>query len=128
MDSVKVGIVVKEILSSSKELKAIVGDKIYPLIAPAEDYPFVVYRRSGSTPEDSKDRMVISSESIIEICSVSDDYGKAVEIASLVGDALIGKRGIIGGIEVNNIQYDSDDEDYIDGAFIQRTFIKIKVR
>ena len=128
MDSIKVGLVIKEILSSSEELKAIVGDKIYPLIAPADEYPFVVYRRSGSIPEDSKDRRIISSESTIEICSVSDDYGKAVEIASLVGDALVRRKGVISGINVADITYDGDDEDYIEGAFIQRTFFKIKVR
>lgn len=127
MDSVKVGLVIKEILSNSEELTAVVGEKIYPLIAPADSYPFVVYRRSGTYPEDSKDRLVVSAESTIEICAVSDKYEKSVEIASLVGDALRGKHGEFAGLHVKDIKYDSDDEDFIDGAFIQRTFFKIRV-
>lgn len=129
MDNVKVGNVLCKILTTDEKLKSLIGNKVYPLVANQDtEFPFVVYKREGTIPTNTKDRYTISFDSTIEILAVSDDYDEAVEIASLIGDALKGKKGIIEGINIANIDYESDDEDYIEGAFVQKLIYKIQVK
>ena len=129
MDNVKVGCVICDILGNNADVSSIVGNKVYPLVANQDtEYPFVVYRRENVIPTDTKDRYVFSFESNIEILAVSEDYDESLELADKISNALNGKEGIIAGFDVKEIKYLGDDEDYIEGAFVQRITFKITIR
>ena len=129
MDSLKVGNAICEILTTDDELKSVIGNKVFPLVANQDTLsPFIVYKRSSTMPTSTKDRFIISYDSTIEILAVSDDYDEAVDIAYLIDNALKGKKGIIAGINIAEIEYESDDEEYLEGAFIEKLTYKIKVK
>ena len=105
------------------ELVNIVGDKIYPLVAESDtSYPFVVFKRTGITPEYSKDWLTMESVSVEIVCA-SDKYFQSVDMANLIREEMDGLRGG----EILETKVDYITEDFIDDAYIQRIGFNFKV-
>ena len=103
------------------------GFSIYPLIADTgTTFPFIVYRRTGIEPSDSKDRFIYKEDTYVEVVIASDKYNESIEIADLVKDALQGKKGNYSGINIQDIRMTNADEDYIEDTFIQNLTFNIK--
>lgn len=103
------------ILSNSPEIQALVGDKIFPLVAPVDTHgDFIAYQRDGYKREDSKMGVAVQ-RSIFLITVVSDTHERSLVIADAVYDALEGDHS-----EYNmRIRMENYGEDYIDRKFIQ---------
>lgn len=100
---------ISAILSSSAELVEIVGEDIYPLVAPENtDGSFIVYRRSKYTREYGKAGLV-DDKARAEIMIVSDNYETSCEIASIVDDILTGEHHSEEGYTLSFQLYDSEE-------------------
>lgn len=125
--SLQVGKAIYNILSNDAKVIDSVEHKIYPLIADTgTTFPFIVYRRTGIEPSDSKDRFIYSENTYVEVVIASDKYNESIEIADLVKDALQGKKGNYSGINIHDIRMTNADEDYIEDTFIQNLTFNIK--
>lgn len=125
--SLQIGKAIYNILSNDTRVTDSVGHKIYPLIADTgTTFPFIVYKRTGIKPSDSKDRFIYSEDTYVEVVIASDKYNESIEIADMVKDALQGKRGDYSGINIYDIGMTDADEDYIEDTFIQTLTFNIK--
>ena len=121
--SLQVGIAIYHILSNDTDVVDRVKNKIYPLIADVDTtFPFIIYKRTGITPADSKDRFIYSEDVYVDVVIASDKYNESIEIADLVRTALL-KGGYDG---IKDINLTDADEDYIEDTFIQNLTFKIK--
>lgn len=121
--NLQVGKAIFSILSNDADLVEKVENKIYPLIADVNTtFPFIVYRRNGIEPLNSKDRFTINTTTYISIVVASDKYDESVEIAERIIKAL--SKGTYQGIM--DISLVDADEDYIDDTFIQTLTFNIK--
>ena len=121
--SLQIGKAIYHILSNDTDVVDRVQNKIYPLIADVDTtFPFIIYKRTGITPADSKDRFIYSEDIYVDIVIASDKYNESIEIADLVRIALL-KGGYDG---IKDINLTDADEDYIEDTFIQNLTFKIK--
>ena len=92
------------ILSQDNELKRLVGNKIYPLIAEeSTTFPFIIFKRNNIVTEYCKDGKVI------------DRVDFSIAIAERCRELLELKRNDY----FNLIHFNSISEDYVDDTYIQ---------
>ena len=127
--SIQIGKAIYSILSADAELSALVGNRIFPLIAvKAHDeetiYPFIVFRRDSINPSYSKDG-INSDITTVSILCVSNDYEQSALVADLALSALSGKRGTFEGEIIDSIRLIEASEDFQEDAFVQSIKITI---
>lgn len=121
--SLQIGKAIYHILSNDKDVVDKVQNKIYPLIADVDTtFPFIIYKRTGIEPADSKDRFIYSEDVYVDVVIASDKYNESIEIADLVRTALL--QGSYD--DIKDINLTDADEDYIEDTFIQNLTFKIK--
>lgn len=121
--SLQIGKAIYHILSNDTDVVDRVQKKIYPLIADVDTtFPFIVYKRTGIAPADSKDRFVFDEDVFVDIVVASDKYNESIEIADLVRAALL--KGSYDGIK--DIELIDADEDYFEDTFIQNLTFKLQ--
>ena len=124
MESIKIGEYIYSILSKDERLKAIIGNKIYPIVVEqGTTFPFVVYRRTGLNSVFTKDLLTGDVVSIEFMC-VSTTYKESLDIVSRIRDILEGLTDRNKGVSFVSI--DDCSEDYSDDAFIQIINITFK--
>ena len=113
MDSLNIGKAIYTILQTSIDI----DKKIYPLIADeGTTFPFIIYKRTGLTPESTKDN---TNENVsVEINIASSNYSESIDLAIKVRKALEHKKGIYSDIAIEDIVIDDATEDYIEDTFI----------
>lgn len=125
--SLQVGKAIYTILQSDEAVVAKVQNKIYPLIADTDTtFPFIIYKRTGVEAAGTKDRFIYNEDTYVEVVIASDKYMDSIEIADLVKDALVGKRGNYSGIEIYDTIMTNADEDYLQDTFTQTLTFNIK--
>ena len=113
--SLQVGKAIYHILSNDVDVVDRVQNKIYPLVADVDTtFPFIIYKRTGIIPADSKDRFIYSEDVYVDVVIASDKYNESIEIADSVRTALL--EGTYEGIK--DISLTDADEDYIEDTFI----------
>ena len=121
--SLQIGKAIYHILSNDTDVVDRVQNKIYPLIADVDTtFPFIVYKRTGISPADSKDRFIFDEDVFVDVVVASDKYNESIEIAELVRNSL--EKGSYMGIK--DIQLVDADEDYFEDTFIQKLTIKLQ--
>lgn len=116
-------------LLSSEELRAFVGEKIFPVIAKKEtagDF-IIVYRSAyGREREKSGDA---HSEAFVTVLCFSDDYDRSLSMAELVDAVLDGGRndevGRIFGSTGHGATLDASEEGFSEGKFYQSLTFEI---
>lgn len=123
MNSLKVTTEVRSILLESEELTDLVGEKIFPLVAPVDtEGDFIVYQRDGYKTEHTKMGKYMDKP-MVYVNVVSDDYDRSQTIASIVLDAL---EGIYSSPRMRIVLEDST-EDFSEGKYIQVLLFSIEV-
>jgi len=118
---IKTGKKIYSILSQDQAVSALIGSKIYPLIAPeGTELPYVLYQRSFRNG-NSKDGRT-GSESSINIGIFAKSYVNSIDICDAIEKALTGYRDG----EVKSITLDSGDEQFQVDAFIQGLIFTVK--
>lgn len=123
MDSLNIGKAIYTILQTSIDI----DKKIYPLIADeGTTFPFIIYKRTGLTPESTKDN---TNENVsVEINIASSNYSESIDLAIKVRKALEHKKGTYSDIAIEDIVIDNATEDYIEDTFIQTLTFKIELQ
>lgn len=123
MDSLDIGKAIYTILQTSIDI----DKKIYPLIADeGTTFPFIIYKRTGLTPESTKDN---TNENVsVEINIASSNYSESIDLAIKVRKALEHKKGTYSDIAIEDIVIDDATEDYIEDTFIQTLTFKIELQ
>lgn len=123
MDSLNIGKAIYTILQTSIDI----DKKIYPLIADEGTiFPFIIYKRTGLTPESTKDN---TNENVsVEINIASSNYSESIDLAIKVRKALEHKKGTYSDIAIEDIVIDDATEDYIEDTFIQTLTFKIELQ
>lgn len=110
------GAAISTLLLASEAVTALVGDKIFPVAVDTDvPEPFIVYRRTGLIPSYQKDNR--GKDSIfVDVLIVSESYSKTIQIYSAVVNAVEHKRGVIAGVNIDDIRLadslEDADEDY----------------
>lgn len=118
MTGLSIGKVVYNILSSDNNLKKIIGDKIYPLIADeGTTFPFVIYSRIGIDQQSSKDSTDDEIRVLVQVATTN--YQQSVEIAELIRSTLEHWTGTINNLYIEDIILEDASEDWLDDSFIQ---------
>lgn len=114
-------------LLSVDNIKSVVNNKVYPLIAPLNtNFPYIVFQRT-STPYNSKDN-VYQDNVNIEIIAVSDNYDKSVALAELIRNELEGKRNItVEEFRISSIKLIDSSESYSNDAYLQSLTFNFRI-
>lgn len=115
------------ILNSNEEIKKVVGNNIYPVVAPlSTKNPYVVYKRQITTQNDNKDSRY--SMVSIELNIYSNNYQQSIQIAELCKNTLediYNKE--VEGYKIKYIVSTSIDEDYNEDYYSQTMYFDAKV-
>jgi len=104
---ISTGKTIADLLTASAPLTALVGTRIYPLIAPeGTEAPFLLYERAFEN-QYTKDGLA-NSNSTISITIISDKYQETIDIATATFNALKSEAKLMSGVEA-----------YAEGAYIQ---------
>lgn len=106
---------VRSILLTSKEISQMIGDKIFPIVAPdGTNGDFIIYQRDGYKQEYTK--MGIARQiPIVFVNAISDDYDRSLQLASLIDETLSGRFSNPKMI----IKLEDSTEDYADKKYFQ---------
>lgn len=110
--ALNIGEAVSALLTGSDDLKAVVGDKIYPLHAKDDaEYPFVVFSNISTSTGSNKDALIyeeLATEAIV-ICAKT--YQQSVDIAKLVTNILqFESRKEVAGLSIRESELTSRSE------------------
>lgn len=123
MSSLSIGKNIIKLLSADKNLKNIVNDRIFPVIADEGTvFPFIVYRRNGIDIMANKDYNTESPIIMIQIAATN--YSQSVLIAEYVRKALEHKNDET----IDDIIVQDGVEDWLDDTFIQNITFLIKLK
>jgi hypothetical protein len=103
------------ILIQNEDIKSMVGNNIFPLVA--EDnatFPFVIIKRNTVTPNYHK-MGVAQDLSTVTIAIVTTAYAQSIEISEKVRSLL---ENYVGGV-FQRIRLQDVNEAYIDDAYVQ---------
>lgn len=114
---------IREILMRSETIQELVGEKIFPIVAPENtEGDFICYQRDGYKQTISKMGVAQQSPQIY-INIVSEDYDRTIQIAAAVREELEG--------EYQNpymrIEMEDSSEDYEQDKFIQVLLFTISI-
>lgn len=115
------------ILTGNEEIKKIVGNNIYPVVAPLNTKnPYIVFKRQINIQNDNKDSRY--SIVTIELNVYSNDYQQTNKIAELAKNTLediYNKE--VEGFKIKYIVSTSIDEDYNEDYYSQTMYFDAKV-
>ena len=93
LEKLTISIYARGLLLADEEIQALVGDKIFPSIAPTDTpSPFVVYERDAYSTYDTKFG-IYREEAKVVFEVVTDDYDEGLQIAVAIHRVLQGKHG-----------------------------------
>jgi len=108
-------------LLADAPLDALVGNKIYPVVAEQDvRRPYVTVRRTGVAPTIVKNQVSDKDEVVFNVTAYDDTYKKCIDILAAVRTSLDGFTGTSNGINFLNVWYtlsedlfDKEDNTYI---------------
>jgi hypothetical protein len=118
---------VRELLLQNEDVKAIVGNRIYPIIAPeGTKGSFITYARSEYTIKKTS-MMAYEHDCTILLCCVSHSYDESQKLAEAVYLALEGlyQYRDESGLVINGIALEDSYEDAVEDVFVQMLRLKI---
>lgn len=118
---------VYKILLGNEEIKKVVGNNIYPVVAPiSTKNPYVVFKRQINTQNDNKDSRY--SMVSIELNVYSNNYQQSIQIAELVKNTLENVYNKeVEGFKIKYIVSTSIDEDYNEDYYSQTMYFDAKI-
>lgn len=120
----KIGDDLRDILLADSGITEMVGNDIYPLVAPeGVESEFIVYGREKYTKKYAKEG-VWEDECLVFMTVISSNYDKATTIASLIDNALVGRHNI-NDHKFDIYLYDST-ETFEDNKYIETLILTIE--
>lgn len=115
------------ILSGNEEIKKVVGNNVYPVVAPlSTKNPYIVFKRQINTQNDNKDSRY--SIVTIELNVYSNDYQQSIKVAEIAKNTLENVYNKeVEGFKIKYIVSTSIDEDYNEDYYSQTMYFDAKV-
>ena len=121
---IKIGQIIYNSLAANTAITNLVGNKIYPLIAPENTTgSFIIYTRSY-TNENNKDSY--TGEITIELLIISIDYKNSIELAENCINTLTTLEGQNNDYYIFNCVNVSGSESYNENGYTQNLVFTIK--
>jgi hypothetical protein len=113
---------IRDVLLAVPEITAIVGEKIYPIVAPDKtEGDFIVYQREKYSKKYTK-MGIYEQLCLVNVIAVSGDYDNSQELAYRINEAL---EGIHPGLNMD-IRLEDSIEYYGDSKYVQELLFDIK--
>ena len=128
-NSILIGKLIYERLSSNPELKEYVNNKIFPLIAEQETtFPYIAFSKDSITPSYTKGGNYEDTVSV-QIIVASTDYLESLNIANIVRKIFEYRLYSCDELRITESRLSSVSEAYDDNAnaFIQRLIFNFKI-
>lgn len=135
IDSLNIGQVIYNKLSTSNEINEILNNKIYPIVAikrSNEDIgsllPFIIYSRDGLIPRSTKDGIYEDTVQFT-IKIVTSNYTQGIDITTLVRNIFEGRKIIYDNITISDTVLTNAYEEYNDNysAYVQSLRFTTKI-
>ena len=121
----RIGTVIRKILIDNEDVKQLVGDKIFPLVAPqSTEGDLIVYYRDEYSKDYTK-MGVYNDNCKVYVTIVSDSYDRSQEIAEAVNNALEGTFFLNTDNQIQ-VRLSDSTEDYADNKYIQVLLFEIQ--
>lgn len=115
MNKLAVAKEIREILLASEEVSALVGKKIFPIVATGKtEGDFIICQRDGYKQDYTKMGVVRQIPTVF-VNVVSDDYDRSIQLASLIYESL---EGNFTDPDMT-IHLEDSTEDYSEGKYFQ---------
>lgn len=113
---------VRQALLALPEIKALVDDRVFPIVAPKDTIgDFITYQRDEYSKAYTQ--MGVSEQKCrVYVNAVSEDYDQSQELAYLINESLEGFHKDLG----MDVKLADSTEDFEDGKFIQILLFNIK--
>lgn len=120
-DILEIGKVFKSLLTGIDKVNKEVKGRIFPSLAVEKTpFPFIVYRRTATQLEGTKDCYDQICAASVEIVVCGKTYTQSLDIASaIVGNMPCEAIGYVEGFHVSSIELTGAFEQYNDGSFEQ---------
>jgi len=106
--------VVRAALVASASVSAIVGSRIYPILAPqTAALPLIIWRRSGIERQHSLSGPIGTPTVSLEMQLLATTYEQARELADKVRLVLDGYGGTLNNTEVKHVYLDQEADDFV---------------
>jgi hypothetical protein len=106
--------VVRAALVASASVSAIVGSRIFPILAPqTAALPLIIWRRSGIERQHSLSGPIGTPTVSLEMQLLATTYEQARELADKVRAVLDGYGGTLNNTEVKHVYLDQEADDFV---------------
>jgi hypothetical protein len=106
--------VLRSALVASASVSAIVGSRIYPILAPqTAALPFIVWRRSGISREHTLAGPMGVPTVSVEMQLLANTYEQARELADKVRVVLDGYGATLNNTEVKHVSLEQESDDFV---------------
>jgi hypothetical protein len=106
--------VLRSALVGNTSVTAMVGTRIYPLLAPkTAALPFITWRRSGISREHTLAGPMGVPNVSVEMQSFAATYEDVREVADRVRLVLDGYGGIVNNVEVKHVSLEQESDDFV---------------
>ena len=127
--SLLIGKLIYATIQSSNAVVAKIGTKVFPIVAPNDtDFPFVVYTRTNSYPQNGTKDGWTGDIVSFEINIASDTYNEGAELADKIRDLF--ENCVISNtdLRIENIRMISCTESFSEDTFIQSLLFECEAK
>ena len=129
VQSLNVGSFVRHFLLESEDLAELVGDKVFPLVAPEGTcFPYIAYSNTSLTSSRDKDSYFYEQDAYMTIAVCTEDYTSGVDIAMEVTRALQRPNLVFEDIEALECTLDERSEQFLENTYIQALVFHLKLK
>lgn len=122
ISKLKITTPIREILLEDVDIASMVGDKIFPIVAPKDTAgDFIIYQRDGYS-KDSTKMGIYKQVPAVYINAISDNYDRSQDLADLIYKCLEGSFEE----PTMKITLIDSTEEYEDGKYIQILLFEVE--
>lgn len=124
-NSILIGKLIYSTIQSSTDVTALVGDRVYPIVAPADtDFPFIVYTRGNAYCNTLTKDGWLNDVVSFQISVASDTYIESAEIANEIRDLFENCKISNDELEIDNIRMTSCAESFNEDTYVQTLYFE----
>lgn len=134
IQTLDIGKAIYSLLVSDTTVSSLVGENIFPLVAPeGTEFPYVVYSCVSMTTARDKDRLFYRQDVSEAVIVCTEDYTSGIEIATAIAQALQfeEKQVILDSgmtIDIMESGFSGKTEDYVQNTYVQGLMFNLKLR
>ncbi len=134
IQTLDIGKAIYSLLVSDTTVSALVGENIFPLVAPeGTEFPYVVYSCVSMTTARDKDQLFYQQDVSEAVIVCTEDYTSGIEIATAIAQALQfeEKQVILDSgmtIDIMESGFSGKTEDYVQNTYVQGLMFNLKLR